>query len=130
MAIGTAQYLPLGITVYECRAPVRRRRVAAICALVAFVAVGFAMAQKTRGPIAMESADSQAASRLEDPVKSQTVQPVAEAAIPAPPVMELTAPPASEPVAVNAAEVEPERVPGHDTLSLPIVLRGAKTKPR
>ena len=36
----------------------------------------------------------------------------------------------SEPVAVNAAEVEPDRVPGHDTPSLPIVLRGAKTKPR
>jgi hypothetical protein len=130
MAIGTAQYLPLGITVYECRAPVRRRRVAAICALVAFVAVGFAMAQKTRGLVAMESADSHAASWPEDPVKSQTVRPVAEAAIPAPPVTQPTAPPGSEPVSASEAAVELDSVPGPETPGLPTVLRGAGTKPR
>jgi hypothetical protein len=130
MAIGTTQYLPLGITVYDCRAPIRRRRVAAICALFVFVAVGFAMAPKTRGFIAMESAESQAARQPGDSVKAAIVQPVAEAFIPAPPIAEPAAPPSSENVSASEAQAELHSVAAPEPVSLPTVIRGAGTKPR
>jgi hypothetical protein len=135
MAIGTTRTLPLGITVYDCRAAVRRRRLIAACTLCAVAAVGFAMAGKVRDLIATRSAEAQAAGVSRDtpqgPVKAFIEQPVAEAPIPAPPATEPTALPVLESQALSAGVMEPPTPPTPAQLSSPpIVIRGAGMKTR
>ena len=116
MAIGTTQSLPLGITVYDCRGRVRRRRLVAICTLCGLAAAGFAMADKAR--VLMVT-------------KSATVEPAAESpGTWEAPIQPATVPETAPSPPSAAALIEPAGAPEPEPSNLPTIIRGAGIKPR
>ncbi len=61
MGIGTARYLPLGITTEDRWGAARRRRLVAICLLCALAVAGFVIAEKAHDLMVTKSADAPAA---------------------------------------------------------------------
>lgn len=131
MGIGTARYLPLGITTDDRWGAARRRRLAAICALFALAATGFVIAETAHDRMTTKPTDARA-----DGVSPGTAKaPVRPAATTEAANFVATATlPETVPVtAPNAAEaIEAPTVPGAppEAPSLPTVLRGAGSKPR
>jgi len=123
MAIGTSEYLPLGITAYDCKL-VRRRKVAAICALIALSAIGVAVAE-TAGRLAgadQQPGDARPASPP-GPLLAEAPIPGESAAGPPGDLVHAPRSPAPPP------SIESPSGPTPVQAAPPTVIRGAGTKP-
>lgn len=135
MSIGTARYLPLGITTDDRWGAAGRRRLVAICAICALAVAGFVIAETAHGLMTPNSADIRtdgvSPGTAEAPVKLPGVPPATEnfestATLPA-------AEPIPEPSSPSpAVAIEPPTVPAAvlEAPSAPTVLRGAGVKRR
>ena len=114
MTIGTTEYLPLGITVYQRRSTRRQRQVtAAACAVVAASLI----AAQAHYLIPLQSVEAGLSTAADAPHKTAIV---AEAVVvPSPP------PPTSPTPAIEPALASPFEFPDP-----PTILRGAGIRPR
>ena len=138
MGIGTARYLPLGITTDDRWGAARRRRLVAICALCALAAAGFAIAEAAHDLMRTKPAEDVRADGVnrgtpEAAPKLPRVPPEARAPSLAATATEPPTAPVAAPMSAGAAaaiELPTMPAPAPEPPSLPTVLRGAGIRPR